>query len=95
MRGSYVTYRAVSPVDRPSRQRRDVRGKPNQCLIVGSCRMLAVVTLNDGSIQSKPIPSTNEGLAEAVNYLVLKRLAFGTIATYEIQTLDGEVYFTV
>lgn len=57
--------------------------------------MLATITLSDGSIQSKPFDPSNEGLAEACNFLVLKKLAFGPIATYEIRTLDGLIYFTV
>lgn len=58
--------------------------------------MFAVVTLKAcGESTHLPIESTNESLAEAVNYLTLKKLAFGSIATYTIQSLDGRVYFAV
>lgn len=58
--------------------------------------MLAIVSLTDGSVDSAEFfPASNDGLAEAVNHLVLKKLAFGTIASYSVQTLDGQVYLTI
>lgn len=58
--------------------------------------MLAVITLMDGTVHSADFfASSNVGLAEAVNFLTLKKLAFGSIVSYSIQTLDGEVYLTI
>lgn len=96
-RKDHATISVVRRLDHTCNQRRDDRCRNDPRQFGGIVPMLAIVTLiSNGEVQSvESFANDNVGLASAANHLVLKRLAYGPLARYTIETFDGSEVFSL